>query len=297
MSRLTFLLAAVVSTLATRVGAQTSAPSLVNGAFPLVSPSAPQILFESNRTGKDQLWIVSADGTGERQLTTHDGYASAQWAPDGKSIFYSVMIGDTSRLYEIWPDSSRERLIGAFPGRGPQLSPARDHVVYDVGPWTASHLVLADGQGLRPRQITDDSVNVWRGVWSPNARQLAYTVSTKAGISVWVMNADGTRPHQVTHLTPEEGRAQMPAWSPDSHHLAFQANAVLPKGKSTLWLVDLRTTGAMEIAAHNAAYLDETPSWFSDGRRLAFQSNRSGRMEIWTMNSDGTELTQVTGRR
>src|SRR5471032_2774293 len=101
MSRLTFLLAAVVSTLATRVGAQTSAPPLVNGGFPLVSPSAPRILFESNRTGKTQLWIIAADGTGERQLTTRDGFAGAQWAPDGKSVFYSVMARDTSFVYEV----------------------------------------------------------------------------------------------------------------------------------------------------------------------------------------------------
>jgi TolB protein len=298
MSRLSLLLAALASTLTIAAGAQTTAPPIVNGGFPLVSPSAPRILFESNRTGKDQLWIISADGTGERQLTTRDGYAGAQWAPDGKSVFYSVMAGDTSFVYELWPDTVRsERSVGAFPGRGPQLSPARDHVVYDIGPWTASRLVLADGQGRRPRQVTDDSVTVWRGVWSPNARQIAYTVSKKNGMSVWVMNADGSRPHQVTRLTPEEGRAQMPAWSPDSHHLAFQSNAPSPLGKATLWLVDLQTTGAREIAAHRATYLDETPSWFSDGRRLAFQSNRSGRMEIWTMNNDGTELFQVTGRR
>jgi Tol biopolymer transport system component len=298
MTRLSLFIGTVCSAFTISLSAQTNAaPPIVNGGFPLVSPSAPRILFESNRTGKDQLWIISADGTGERQLTTRDGYAGAQWAPDGKSIFYSVTTGDSSRLYELWPDSARERMIGVFPGRAPQLSPARDKIIYDVGPWTASHLVLADGQGRRPRQVTDDSVVVWLGVWSPDARRIAYTVSKKSGMSVWVMNADGTRPHQVTRLTPEEGRAQMPSWSPDSHHLAFQANPPSPKGKSTLWLVDLQTTGALEIAAHKAAYLDETPSWFSDGRRLAFQSNRSGRMEIWTMNIDGTELVQVTGRR
>lgn len=295
MPRLRFLLAALCSILTIRVGAQTSAPAPVNGGFPLVSPSAPRILFESNRTGKTQLWIISADGTGERQLTNRDGDVSGQWAPDGKSIFYSVMIRDTSWLYELWPDSSRERTIGAFTGRGPQLSPAQTRVVYDVGPWTASHLVLTDGQGRGARQVTDDSLTVWRGVWSPNGRELAYTVSKKSGMSVWVMNEDGSNPHQVTHLTPEEGRAQMPAWHPDSHQLAFQANANSPKGKSTLWLVNLQTTGAREIAPHTEAFLDETPSWFSDGRRVAFQSNRSGRMEIWTVNTDGSNLQQVTG--
>jgi TolB protein len=300
MPRLPSLLAAVCSAIALSAGAQTSAPPLVNGGFPLVSPSAPRILFESNRTGKTQLWIISADGTSERQLTNRDADASGgQWAPDGKSIFYSVMIRDTSWLYELWPDSSpsRERALGAFPGRVPQLSPTRDMVVYDVGPWTASHLVLTDAKGRAPRQVTDDSLTVWRGVWSPNGRELAYTVSKKSGMSVWVMTEDGSNPHQVTHLTPEEGRAQMPAWHPDSHQLAFQANAPSPKGKSTLWVVDLQTTGAREILPHTTAYLDETPSWFSDGNRLAFQSNRSGRMEIWTVNSDGSDLQQVTGRR
>jgi TolB protein len=294
MSRLSFLPGVLCSTLALSAGAQSS-PPFVNGGFPLVSPSASSILFESNRTGKTQLWIISADGTGERQLTNRDSDVSGQWAPDGKSILYSVMIRDTSFLYELWPDSSREHMIGAFPGRGPQVSPARTRVVYDVGPWTASHLVLTDGQGRSARQVTDDSLTVWRGVWSPNGRLLAYTVSKKSGMSVWVMDEDGSHPHQVTHLTPEEGRAQMPAWHPDSHQLAFQANANSPKGKSTIWLVDLQTTGAREIAPHAAAFLDETPSWFSDGRRLAFQSNRSGRMEIWIVNADGSELRQVTG--
>ena len=298
MLRLSFLLAALCSTLTSRAGAQPNAPPLVNGGFPLVSPSAPRILFESNRTGTTQLWIISADGTGERQLTHRDGDVSGQWAPDGKSIFYSAMIRDTSWLYELWPDSSpsRERARGAFPGRVPQLSPTGDLVVYDVGPWTASHLVLADVMGRGPKQVTDDSLTVWRGVWSPNGRELAYTVSKKSGMSLWVMNEDGSNPHQVTHLTPEEGRAQVPAWHPDSHQLAFQANAPSPKGKSTLWVVDLQTTGAREILPHTTAYLDETPSWFSDGQRLAFQSNRSGRMEIWIVNTDGSGLRQITGR-
>jgi TolB protein len=44
-------------------------------------------------------------------------------------------------------------------------------------------------------------------------------------------------------------------------------------------------------------YLDETPSWFSDGKSVAFQSNRTGRMEIWTINADGSDLRQLTGQR
>jgi TolB protein len=286
----------ICSAFAFGAGAQTTAPA-IHGGFPLVSPSAPRIVFESNRTGKTQLWIISADGTGERQLTNRDVDVSAgQWAVGGKSFLYTVTNRDTSWLYEIWPDSAGmgERAIRAFPGRSVQMSPARDEVLYDVGPWTASHLVLADPRGRDPRQATSDAWVVWRGVWSPDGRQIAYTASNKSGMSIWVMNYDGSHPHQVSHLTPQEGRAQMPAWSPDSQHLAFQANASSPRGKSTIWVIDLRTGGAREVFPHSAAYLDETPSWFSDGNRLAFQSNRSGRMEVWAVNVDGSGLMQVT---
>jgi Tol biopolymer transport system component len=278
--------------------AQTGAAPVINGGFPLVAPNAPRILFESNRTGKTQLWLISADGTGERRITNRDSdVGGEQWTRDGKSILYSVTNRDTSWTYEVWPDSSREHTVHSFPGRGPQFSPSRDQVLYDVGPWTASHLVLADSRGRAPRQVTDDTWVVWRGVWSPNGRQIAYTASNKSGMSIWVMSADGSRAHQVTHLTPQEGRAQMPAWSPDSHQLAFQANAISPRGKSTLWIVDLRTSAEREVLPHANAFLDETPSWFSDGQRLAFQSNRSGRMEIWAVDIDGSHLAQVTRRR
>jgi Tol biopolymer transport system component len=222
----------------------------------------------------------------------------AQWARNGKSILYSVMTGDTSRLYEMWPDTTlHERMVGSFPGRAPELSPSRSQILYASGPYSNSHLVMTDSLGRGARQVTGDAWNVWSGVWSPDARQIAYTASNKSGISVWVMNADGSQARQITHLTPEEGRAQMPAWSPDSHHLAFQANAPSPRGKSTIWVVEVATGAAREVLPHTNAYTDETPSWFSDSNKVAFQSNRSGRTEVWTINTDGTGIYQVTGRK
>ena len=52
---------------------------------------------------------------------------------------------------------------------------------------------------------------------------------------------------------------------------------------------------ARKLAAHAEGTADEVPAWFPDGRRIAFQSDRSGSMEIWVMNADGTGLRQVTG--
>jgi Tol biopolymer transport system component len=60
-------------------------------------------------------------------------------------------------------------------------------------------------------------------------------------------------------------------------------------------MIDLASGSARKLGEHDQAYLDETPSWFPDGQRIAFQSNRTGQMEIWVMNADGSYQREVTG--
>ena len=60
-----------------------------------LSPSGELLVFalrstdlEANR-GKTDLWLVGADGSGLRQLTTHPaGEYNPRWATDGESIFF-----------------------------------------------------------------------------------------------------------------------------------------------------------------------------------------------------------------
>jgi tricorn protease-like protein len=43
-----------------------------------------------------------------------------------------------------------------------------------------------------------------------------------------------------------------------------------------------------------AGDVDENPAWSPDGRRIAFDSNRDGNFDIFVMNSDGSEVVQLT---
>ena len=50
------------------------------------APTASSILFESNRSGDSQLWVIDVDGGEARQLTTISTEAgNAIWSPDGKA--------------------------------------------------------------------------------------------------------------------------------------------------------------------------------------------------------------------
>jgi len=39
---------------------------------------------------------------------------------------------------------------------------------------------------------------------------------------------------------------------------------------------------------------DNSPAWSPDGTKLAFASDRSGKWDIWTMNTNGSALSNFT---
>jgi TolB protein len=291
-----FLLAAAIAMGASFRGMTTPAPQrpVINGAAPAVSPDGSRIAFLSDRGGATDLYVISADGTGELQLTrTPDRESQPDWSSDGKQIWFSLFADEASRIFSIAPNGGNRRQLGKVPGRAQRVSPDGKRVLYWVGTWTAMRLFASNLDGSGARQITDGSGVVWGSRWSPDGKQIAFADRDPKGIlTVFVMNADGSARRQVTRLAESEGRAQMPSWSPDGKKLAVQVTAKAQPGH--IWIVDLATGAARKLAAHARPYQDEVPAWFPDGKRIAFQSDRTGRMEIWVMNADGSGARQVT---
>ena len=269
-----------------------------NGSLPVVSPDGSRIAFTSDRGGADDLFVIGADGSNERQLThTAEAEGNLAWPAAARQILFSVFKEEHSRLFGIDPDGKNQRELANVPGRAPTLSPDGRRVLYMAGAWTATRLMISAIDGSNARQITDGSSIAWNNHWSPNGKQIAFTGRNdpKSELAVFVMNADGSSRRQVTHVPAEEGGAQWPVWSPNGRQLAVQVNNRAQKNSAHIWIIDVATGAARKLAAHTEAYLDETPSWFPDGKRIAFQSNRTGRMEIWVMNVDGSGQRKVTG--
>lgn len=270
--------------------------AVTHGGVPVVSPNGTRIAFLSNRSGADELFVISTDGTGELQLTTTpDEKTALAWTADGKQILYSTFSNETSHLYAINPDGTGRREIAKVPGRAPTLSPDGARVVYMTGSWTATRLMISASDGSNPRPITDGSYIAWNIHWSPDGKQIAFTSRNdpKGELAVFVMNADGTDKRQLSRFPAGSGNAQWPVWAPDGHQLAIQVNRI-KEHDAHIWIIDATTGNANKLAAHDQPYLDETPAWFPDGKRIAFQSNRTGRMEVWMMNTDGSGMRQIT---
>jgi Tol biopolymer transport system component len=162
--------------------------------------------------------------------------------------------------------------------------------------------VRADGSGLT--QLTETSALEYDPAWSPDGRRIAFTRSPGGNVEQpFVMNSDGT---QVTSLAAV---GDTPDWSPDGSTIAYVVPNPNPNEPTAynyfrdVHLINPDGTGDRAITASQepALFGYDDPSWSPDGRRIAvtgaeLQSRNCCRRdnEIWVMNADGSERTNLT---
>jgi TolB protein len=285
---------ALISVVAT---AQQAAAPFNNGGNPAVSPDGRMIAFTSERGGKPGIYVINQDGTGLRLVA--EGQGRPFWSSDGRQLLFTARQGDTATVFSVAIGGGSPKVLGRILARGGLAPfPEGDRFVYGVGPWGTMQLVASGFDGQDRIELTSDQGAYWCHAISPSGRQIAVNRRDSVEMQIWIMNRDGTRSRAVTHLDQAKGSPQCPSWSRDERRLAVQReerDASDPsRGNGSIWIVDLETNAVTQIGAHSSPYLDELPSWFPDGRRIAFQSNRTGQWEVWTMKVDGTDARQLT---
>lgn len=77
--------------------------------YPRYSRSGTKIAFTSQpSTGRPQIWVMDADGTNLRQLSTTQGY-TCDWSADGERIVYTDSRPVSGRLWLMRKDGSEKR--------------------------------------------------------------------------------------------------------------------------------------------------------------------------------------------
>jgi len=118
--------------------------------------------------------------------------------------------------------------------------------------------------------------------WSPRNGWIAYWVSYKR--SLMLLNREG----QDNRLVTENGA--VPSWSPDGERLVYERYQA--QGNHDICVIDWQGTGFQTLLAGPADDID--PAWSPDGHRIAFSSDRDGVYNIYVMNADGSNITQIT---
>jgi len=201
-----------------------------------------------------QIYTAKPDGSDLKQLTHAAGYnAEATITRDGKHIvFTSTRNGDLD-IYTMDTDGSNVK----------QLT---NQLGYDGGPfWSydGTKIVYRAEHPKTPDEIRDYQELFAQGVIRPG------------NLELWVMNADGSGKHQVTH----NGAANFaPYWLPDGKRIIFSSNQADPKNGRDFDLYVINEDGSEQERITFHPDFDGFPMLTSDGKRLVWASNRNGKV-------------------
>lgn len=127
---------------------------------------------------------------------------------------------------------------------------------------------------------------------SRDGSRLAFARAPKGGMTrLYIANPDATSPTQPTaSQAPASTIETSPAWK-DATTLAFTSTA---NGNADLWTAAPPAAPALLSSSTRA---DVEAAWNSDGTKVAFASNRSGRVELFVLDVTSGTTTQVTNTR
>lgn len=141
---------------------------------PCFSPDGSQIVFNSDRGGDQQLYVMGSDGSGVKRISFGRGrYATPVWSPRGDLIAFTRQTPDAFAIGVMRPDGSGERILSeSFFCEGPTFAPngrvimfTRETAARDArGTGFSSRLVSIDITGFNERAIatpTDASDPAW----------------------------------------------------------------------------------------------------------------------------------------
>ena len=256
---------------------------------PSWSPDGKTVVFVSNISGRNNLWLMSAEGGWPTQLTVSDQRQMAPaWSPDGKWIAYMsdydgdeqwdiflvspktgqvVNLTHTREIAEEYPVWSADGRYLAYTVK-PKDSSVYEIDVYDMALRQVKHIT----RGTAADKVNDNPI------WSADGKWIAYTQEQAKGTDANIYVAE-VATGESTLLTPHEGE------------LIFRANDFAPDGKKLLITSNAANgydnAGLLEVATKKIQWLTrekwelQGDSYSPDGKYVTWTANLDGNADIY----------------
>lgn len=273
--RRAFLTTIVLFTL-TFAAACNQAP-LPDQSAPLDGRGGGFIAFHSYRDGNSEIYVMNADGSGPKRLTSDPGEDSCpNLARDASAILFTSTRDGISEVYSIGLDGKDLRRLTETEAKEmhPVWTPDGARVVYarDGDIW------IMDADGQNQTQLTH-GLRAELPFVTADGQRILFSDMAAGNYDVYVLNIDGGE------VTPVAVSADMEVYgspAPDGNRLA------LMRAGRNIWVMGLDGSGAARLRTGA-----ENPCWSPDGANIAFHSE-TGNYEIYRMSADGRNAVNLT---
>lgn len=231
-------------------------------SYPVASPDGERIVFQSNRDGDFEIYVVNTNGTGLEQLTDNDVLDRLPaWSPDGEWVIYSSDTYNDGNydIYRLRVDGSGIPEVLFSNGERnshPRYSPDGRYIVFTTGAsndsnsWDIALLELETGNITL---LTEDDVRDASPVFSPDGQHIIYIIDNDDGGQAIVrVRVDGAGNPVI--LYEDSGNIWGAYYSANGAYITFNVEVA---GESDLYYMNADGTQIVRIQTDGGIY----PSW------------------------------------
>jgi len=238
-----------------------------------------KIVFASDRAGNWDIWIMNADGSDPKALTSSpEPEVDPRFSPDGKKILFSAKRGDKNEVWIMGADGKDQKSI--CEGDQVDWSPDGKSIAFRRS-WQVMirNLETNEEKAISPKMWSHCVLPAW----SPDGGKIAFAARLVAGYSIYLQDLSKSKPEK---LIGEKGSCE-PHWSRDGRLIAFQDEShiytIEPSGKDKYQV----TTGGG---------VQHYPEWSPDNKLIVYCQAPSieGPWQICVVSADGGTPIQLT---
>ena len=258
-----------------------------------------KIVFESTRGGNPDIYVMESDGTSIQRLTEDSAQDSApHWSPDGSSIYFASDRNERWQLFRMTAEGAGQKPIPiksptASAPFAPRVSADGTLIAFesfDQFGHATVHVASVNGgteRNLTPSGLEDRAPN-----WAPVGDQIILSRGSPAtGVyALYIVDTSNGSSQKLT-APPAGASDSEPAWSPSGSQIAF--TRIKRSGNYDVYSMPATPLAKVRRLTTDPAE-DGGPVWSPDETKILFRSSRSGSYELWTMNADGSQQTELT---
>lgn len=278
-----------------------------NAVAPAWSPDGRSIAFlRYSSTERGGVFLMPATGGAEHKLAEVSGaYSSLSWHPGSRWLVVANKPSEAepSALFLLSVDTGENRRLTSPPRNvygdaTPAVSPDGRALVFArwLSEETGDLYLLEISGDLRPvgepKRLTFTSSVTGYPAWCPDGSCVVFASGGSShDTSLWRMRLPtlARRVGEPERLAFGGSGAIIPAISRRGR-LAYSHYT----GDSDIRRLDLTGGQREDNLPVNSTAIDHCPQYSPDGKRIAFNSNRSGSHEIWVCNADGSNALKLT---
>lgn len=260
---------------------------------PLLKELSGKILFQSDRDGDWEIYVMNADSSNVAQLT--DNTAADEypvWSPDGSRIAFKSNRDGNFEIYVMDADGLNQQRLTNHPSNDedPAWSPDGKKISFQSDRVSTLEIYIMNSDGSGLTQFTKTIGKNGLPAWSPDGTRMAYTGNRYLGWNVYVTDLEKTDDNRIT----DGHGACRPDWSPDSKKIAYVSQKA--DGKGDIWMMKPDGSKKTQLTFDKANY-DYYPAWSPDGKYITYaktSDKEAGNWEIYAMTSDGQKHVRLT---